>query len=71
MFWKDRGGVLLNCVTKDEAKKLTEEFHSGSCGGHLFWKSTLNKILREGFFWPAIFTDVFKFVSTSHQCHIF
>lgn len=71
LFWKDPGGLLLNYVTKDEAKKLTEEFHSGSCGGHLYWKSIVNKILREGFYWPIVFADVSKAVSACHQCHIF
>ena len=71
LFWKDPRGLLLNCVIEDEAKKLTEEFHSGSCGGHLYWKSTLNKILRVGFYWPTIFAYVFKAMSTCHQCQIF
>lgn len=31
----------------------------------------MNKILRVGFYWPTIFADVFKAVSTCHQCHIF
>jgi len=71
LFWKDPGGLLLNCVTEDESNKLTKEFHSGSCGGNLYWKSIVNKILRAYFYWPTIFADVFKTVSTCHQCYIF
>jgi hypothetical protein len=30
-----------------------------------------HKILRVGFYWPTLFSDVFKEVSTCHQCQIF
>eukprot|EP00253_Pinus_taeda_P035812 PITA_35812 len=48
LYWKDPGGVLLNCLVEKEAKKFMEDYHQGDCGGHLFWKSTANKILRAG-----------------------
>eukprot|EP00253_Pinus_taeda_P011022 PITA_11022 len=48
LYWKDPGGVLLNCLVEKEAKKVMEDCHQGDCGGHLFWKSTTNKILRAG-----------------------
>eukprot|EP00253_Pinus_taeda_P030508 PITA_30508 len=48
LYWKDPSGVLLNCLVEKEAKKVMEDCHRGDCGGHLFWKSTTNKILRAG-----------------------
>lgn len=51
--------------------RLLEEFHHGDCGGHLYWKSTANKILRAGFYWPTLFSDVHKKVTSCHQCQIF
>jgi len=71
LFWKDPRGLLLNCFTEDKSKELTEEFHNASCRGHLYWKSKVNKILGTSFYWPTIFADVFKFLSTYHQCQIF
>ena len=50
LYWKDHGGVLLNCLLENEAKKTMEEFHKGNCGGHHSWKVTANKILRVGFY---------------------
>lgn len=49
-FWKDLGGVLLNCLVKTEAKYVMSDFHKGDCGGHLFWETTAKKILRDGFY---------------------
>jgi hypothetical protein len=58
LYWKDPAGILLNCLLKDEADKVLQEFHAGECGGHLNWKVTANKILRAGFYWPTLFADV-------------
>ena len=49
LFWKNHEGVLLNCLNKDKIDKVMKEFHAGDCGGHLYWKSTADKILRVGF----------------------
>ena len=58
LYWKDPGGILLNCLLKDEADKVLQDFHAGDYGGHLSWKTTTNKIFRVGFYWPMLFTDV-------------
>ena len=36
LFWKNHEGILLNCLVKEEAKKVLQEFHAGDCGGHLY-----------------------------------
>ena len=60
LYWKDSGGILVYCLLEDEAEKVIEEFHKGDCGGNHYWKTTMNKILRAGFYWPSIFSDVYK-----------
>jgi len=71
LFWKDPGGVLLNCLVEDEAKQVMEDFHKGDCGNHLFWKTTTNKILKVSYYWPTLFADVYKLVKGCHECQIF
>eukprot|EP00253_Pinus_taeda_P015772 PITA_15772 len=71
LYWKDPDGILLNCLVEEEAKKAMEDFHGGECGGHLFWKSTTNKILRAGYYWPTLFADVHKMVKPYRKCQIF
>ena len=34
LYWKDIGGVLLNCVDEHEASIVIKEFHAGECGGN-------------------------------------
>jgi len=71
LFWKNHEGILLNCLIQDETDKILKEFHAGDCGGHLYWKSTTDKILRASFYWPSLFADVKKFVMSYHRCQIF
>ena len=71
IYWKDPGGVLLNCLLENEAKHTVKGFHKGDYGGHHSWKVTTNKILRGGFYWPSLFSEVYKETSTCYQCQIF
>ena len=71
LYWKDPGGVLLNCLVEEEVNKVKEYFHKGDCRGHHFWKITANKILRAGYYWPTLFADVYKTVKGCHEYQIF
>jgi hypothetical protein len=71
LYWKDPGGILLNFLLKEDTEKDIKEFHKGDCGGHHYWTTTAHKILRAGFYWPSIFSDVYKEVSICHECQIF
>jgi len=68
LFWKDISGIILNCLLKDEVDKIMQEFHVGDCGGHLYWKTTTEKIPTAGFYWPTLFSDVKKHVTSYHKC---
>jgi hypothetical protein len=71
LYWKDPRGILLNCLLKDEADKVLQDFHAGDCSGHLNWKTIANKILRVGFYWSTLFTDVHQKVTSCHKCQVF
>jgi ribonuclease HI len=71
LYWKDPLGVLLKCISPPEAEMIVAEFHSGLCGGHHFWRATAHKILRAGYYWPTVFTDVCKRVRACIKCQKF
>jgi hypothetical protein len=60
LYWKDPLGLLLKCVDPQEADRVIVEFHDSLCGGHHFWKTTTYKNLRSGYYWPIVFTDVYR-----------
>jgi ribonuclease HI len=71
LFWKNPIGLLLRCVNQEEATKVMNEFHNSECGGHHYWKTTAHKILRSGYYWPSLFSDVYEFVKTCDKCQRF
>jgi hypothetical protein len=58
MYWKDPLGFLLFCITEPEIENVINEFHEGVCGGYHIWRATTYNILRAGYYWPKLFTDV-------------
>lgn len=71
LFWKNYEGILLKCLTEDETNSVMREFHASDCGGHLYWKSTADKILRASYYWPSLFSYVKAFTASCHKCQIF
>jgi hypothetical protein len=71
LYWKDPLGFLLCCLTESETEGVIDEFHKGVCGGHHAWRETTYKILREGYYWPRLFTDVNARVRACKPCQLF
>lgn len=59
------------CVNTEQAEKITYEMHRGDCGSHLFWKATSYRILRVGFYWNTLFSNVFSEVRSCVECKRF
>ena len=71
LYWKNVVGIFLKFLLKGDAGKIMHELHEGECGGHLYWKTTANKILRSGHYWPTLFLDTQNLVMSYHKCQIF
>eukprot|EP00253_Pinus_taeda_P002057 PITA_02057 len=69
--WRNPDGIVLRCVDDVESKKLISEFHSGFCGGDYAARTTAHKILRAGYYWPSIFSDVHRFIRNCQACQLF
>jgi hypothetical protein len=64
-------GILLNCIVEEETEGIIDEFHKGICGGHHAWRDTTYKILRAGYYWPKLFSEVNAKVRSCKECQIF
>ena len=60
LHWKDLGGVLLRRLEKPEIEEVISELHECAHGGHKYWKSIAYKILRSGYYWTSLFSDVYQ-----------
>ncbi|KAL0730394.1 hypothetical protein Bca4012_026487 [Brassica carinata] len=50
-------GPLMTCVEGENARKIMQEVHSGSCGNHSSGRSLAIKIKRHGHYWPTMIKD--------------
>ena len=64
-------GILLICLDKTEIEGVIFESHEGACGGQKYWKATTYKILRAGYYWPSLFSDVYQQVRACIPCQKF
>jgi hypothetical protein len=71
LFWKYPLGFQLVCLVELETEKVINEFHKGICRGHRAWRETSYKILRAGYYWPKLFSDVNTKVRSCKSCQLF
>jgi hypothetical protein len=64
-------GPLLQCLNKTEGQELFSEVHAGICGSHIGTRALATKVLRQGFYWPAMIDDTTKLVTTCEACQNF
>ncbi|MCI73018.1 hypothetical protein A2U01_0094282, partial [Trifolium medium] len=52
---------MLLCLSDQEANRVLEEDHSGSCGSHIGARSLVGKIIRAGFYWPNLYDNAARY----------
>ncbi|XP_022891492.1 uncharacterized protein LOC111406334 [Olea europaea var. sylvestris] len=60
--------ALLRCLNEEEAQYALQDVHEGICGNHSGGLSLAHKIVRQGYFWPAIRQDSLEFVKRCDKC---
>jgi hypothetical protein len=54
LYKKGVSQPMLKCVTETEGIQILREVHSGTCGSHAGPRALAAKVIRQGFYWPAI-----------------
>ncbi|RDY02630.1 Retrovirus-related Pol polyprotein from transposon 17.6, partial [Mucuna pruriens] len=60
--------VICRCIPDAEINSVLQFCHSAPGGGHYGSTRTTRKVLDCGLYWPTIFRDAHKFVSTCEKC---
>ncbi|PKI40009.1 hypothetical protein CRG98_039579 [Punica granatum] len=71
LYRRSFNATLLRCIDKNEAQRLMEEVHKGSCGPHMNGLMLTKKIMRLGYFWSTMETDCVKHVRHCHLCQVY
>ncbi|XP_074366762.1 uncharacterized protein LOC141707476 [Apium graveolens] len=61
----------LKCVEPEEADYCLRKVHEGICGDHLAAEALSYKIIRQGYYWPKIHSDVVAYIKNCTQCQKF
>jgi hypothetical protein len=48
---------LLKCLSRNEGQELMKEIHVGLYGAHIGSRPLLEKVFRQGFYWPKAASD--------------
>nr|AAP52537.1 retrotransposon protein, putative, unclassified [Oryza sativa Japonica Group]AAX95554.1 Reverse transcriptase (RNA-dependent DNA polymerase), putative [Oryza sativa Japonica Group]AAX95572.1 Reverse transcriptase (RNA-dependent DNA polymerase), putative [Oryza sativa Japonica Group] len=64
-------GVLLKCLSADQAKVAIGEVHEGICGTHQSAHKMKWLLRRAGYFWPTMLKDCFKYYKGCQDCQKF
>ena len=68
-MWVD--AAEARSLNEVESQEIMTEIHVGVCGWNLYWRATAKNILRAGYYWPNIFSDVFAKVRSCVECQKF
>ena len=71
LYYKTVDGVLLKCLSQEEARVLIGEVHEGICGAHQSAYKKKWVIRRSGYFWPIILEDCFEYYKGCQDCQHF
>ena len=68
LFQRNHDNVLLRCLEKYDATKVLLELHDRPAGGHFGGETTTHKMLREGYYWLALFKDAHTY---ARKCQVY
>jgi hypothetical protein len=59
---------LLKCLSRAEGQELMKEIQSEMCGAHIRSRPLLDKVFRQGFYWPKATSDAADLVQKCENC---
>ncbi|KAI5349072.1 hypothetical protein L3X38_001959 [Prunus dulcis] len=70
LYKRSFDGVLLRCLSKQDATKTLRDTHAGTCGAHQAGPKLSNQLKRLGYYWPTMVRDSIKFATTCKDCQL-
>jgi hypothetical protein len=63
--------LYLRCLDKLEAEYVMREVHEGICGNHSGARSLVHKLIRAGYYWPAMPKNSIAYTRSCDKCQRF
>jgi hypothetical protein len=71
LYKKGISQPMLKCVTETEGIQILREVHIRTCGSHSGPRALTAKVIRQGFYWPAIICTVNRVARSCEACQKF
>jgi ribonuclease HI len=71
LYYRTIDGVLLKCLSVDQAKVAIGEVHERICGTHQSAHKMKWLLRRAGYFWPTMLEDCFRYYKGCQDCQKF
>jgi hypothetical protein len=71
LYRQGANGMMMKCISKDEASQLFRDIHSGVYGAYSSWNSIVGKAFRDGFYWPTAKDDAMEIITKCKECQFF
>jgi ribonuclease HI len=71
LYKKGISQPMLKCITETEGIEILHEVHSGTCGSHSGPRVLAAKVIRQGFYWPAIICTANRVTRSCEACQKF
>jgi ribonuclease HI len=71
LYKKGISQPMLKCVTETEGIQILREVHSGTCSSHSGPRALAAKVIRQGFYWPAIISAANRVTRSCEACQKF
>ena len=59
---------ILKCIAGEDADYVLREVHEGVCGNHIRARALVEKVLRQGYYWPTMLRDATELVRKCKVC---
>jgi hypothetical protein len=71
LYKKGISQPMLKCITETEGLEILREVHGGTCGSHSGPRALTAKVIRQGFYWPAIVCMANRVTRSCEACQKF
>jgi ribonuclease HI len=71
LYKKGVSQPMLKCVTETEGIQILREVHIRTCGSHAGPRALAAKVIRQGFYWPAIICATNRVTRSCKACQKF
>ncbi|KAJ6844563.1 uncharacterized protein M6B38_293215 [Iris pallida] len=71
LYRRSFDGLLLRCLSNEEAAEALQEAHDGTCGAHQPGPKLQDRLRRMGYYWPTMAADAVEYAKKCHACQLY